>query len=473
MAFATEVTVQVPLREAVPKRDASNGAEDAAPVSWDDALDGRCLLRVPDARWSVLYETAVRVLVLHSPVDVYPGPYTYKRFWFRDAAFIVHAMLCVGLMERAERVLDRFPGRQTPLGYFRSQDGEWDSNGQALWILGRFCAMSGRPPKPAWQASIAKAGRWIQRKRLSSKLTEPHAGLLPAGFSAEHLGPNDYYYWDDFWSVGGLGAAAELLMASGNAAEAEAFRREADDLLRCIHRSLEATSRRLGHQAVPASPYRRMDAGAIGSLAAGYPLQLWTPDDRRLTETVEFLLARCFLDGSFFQNISHSGLNAYLTLHVAQTLLRAGDPRHQALLQAVTDMASPTGQWPEAVHPKTGGGCMGDGQHVWAAAEWLLMVRNCFVREEGAEKLVVCAGISPAWCEQPGAYAFGPAPTSFGPVSVSIEVDASTVTVSWSGRWHGTAPAIDVRLPGYAPIIAPVDQSALLFQRPRPEAAAS
>lgn len=51
-------------------------------------------------------------------------------------------------------------------------------------------------------------------------------------------------------------------------------------------------------------------------------------------------------------------------------------------MTAVAKLASPMGQWPESIHPRTCGGCMGDGQHVWAAAEWVLMIRNCFIREE-------------------------------------------------------------------------------------------
>src|SRR5690606_10365103 len=111
--------------------------------------------------------------------------------WFRDAAFIIHGLLCAGLTQRAERALDRFPMRQDRDGYFHSQKGEWDSNGEALWILQRYCAMTGRPPKPEWQQAILRGAQWIGRKRLSGEGDLPHAGLLPAGFSAEHLGPND------------------------------------------------------------------------------------------------------------------------------------------------------------------------------------------------------------------------------------------------------------------------------------------
>ena len=459
-----EITVQVPLVDPV-KHAHTLGYTAGTLPSWEQALAGHCLLQVPDAQWQFLYETALRTLIVHGPGDVYAGPYTYKRFWFRDAAFIIHAMLCAGLTRRAERALDKFPSRQTASGYFRSQDGEWDSNGQALWIFQRFCEMTAQAPKPQWRQAIVRAARWIQRKRISSELKDQHAGLLPAGFSAEHLGPNDYYYWDDFWAAAGLRAAAKLTESYNNLSLADTFRREADSLLSCIDRSLEFVQKRLGHAAVPASVHRRMDAGAVGSLAASYPLQLWSPDDPRLQATLNFLLANCFIKGGFFHSISHSGINPYLTLHIAQALLREGDLRHQQVMQAITGMASPTGQWPEALHPITQGGCMGDGQHVWAAAEWLLMARNCFVREEEPLRLILCSGLPTAWCDQPGTLSFGPAPTAYGLVSISVVVDEEAITVSWSAQWHSSVPAIELRLPGYLCVNASKDQNQLIVRR--------
>lgn len=216
---------------------------------------------------------------------------------------------------------------------------------------------------------------------------------------------------------------------------------------------------------MPASPYRRLDAGAIGSLAFGYPLQLCAPDDPRLLDGVEFLLRRCFVRGAFYQDMIHSGLNAYLTLHVAQVLLRAGDLRHLDLMDAVAALASPTGQWPEAIHPQTGGGCMGDGHHVWAAAEWALMIRNCFVREEG-QGLVLCAGIPARWLSQDLPIRFGPAPTSFGAVSVSITPrPGESPRVEWQGDWHGAAPTAEVCLPGFVPASAPAGIDSIVLVR--------
>ena len=440
---ATEITATIAL--------AATASATLVADAWNTARRNRCNLVCPEPRYQFLYDAAITSLILHSPDDVYPGPFTYKRFWFRDAAFIIHALLCTGLTERAERALARFPERQTALGYFRSQEGEWDANGEVLWIMQRFFALTGRPPSPQWRKPLQRGARWIMRKRLSDDLDAPHAGLLPAGFSAEHLGPNDYYFWDDFWGIAGLRAASAML-AEQDAEASREFAQAADAFAAAVDRSLGGCAQRLGRPAMPASPYRRLDAGAIGSLAVGYPVQLCAPDDPRLLDCVEFLLSRCFVNGAFYQDMIHSGLNAYLTLHVAQVLLRAGDPRHLELMDAVAALASPTGQWPEAIHPATGGGCMGDGHHVWAAAEWVLMIRNCFVREEG-ERLVLCAGIPARWLEQDTPIRFGPAPTAFGALSLSITPQAGTAPrIEWQGDWHRSAPPIEIRLPGFEPV---------------------
>lgn len=450
---AQAVQVSVPLRAVRHLEPHLDTVPDmASRPDWDGALAGTCQLEIPDARMQFLYAAALRTLVLHAPGPVYPGPYTYKRFWFRDAAFILDALLAAGLHARVRRALDGFSARQTALGYFHSQEGEWDSNGEAMWIIERYRRCSGEPLSSELVHAVEKGVRWIRHKRLSDDLPVAHAGLLPAGFSAEHLGPNDFYYWDDFWSAAGLQAAAASLGAAGRVSAADAAAREARDLLAAVDRSLAARADQRVWVGVPASPYRDMDSGAIGSLAASYPLQVWPAREPRLAETVNFLLERCTVDGGFFQDMIHSGVNAYMTLHIAQVLLRAEDPRHLALIERVAELASPTGQWPEAIHPHTGGGCMGDGQHVWAAAEWVLMLRNCFVREE-RETLVLGQGIPRQWLNPGQVLRLGPTATRHGPVRVELRRHREAVQVRWEGHWHADrAPRIEVRLPGAQPV---------------------
>lgn len=443
--------------------------QESSGKAWSNALEDACRLEIPEPGFQFLYDAALRTLALHSPGEIFPGPYTYKRFWFRDAAFIIYALLCAGLVARAERALDKFPERQTNRGYFHSQAGEWDSNGQALWIMRRFGEITGQPPKPRWQRAIERGAAWINRKRLPTNLKARHAGLLPAGFSAEHLGPNDYYYWDDFWAVAGLRAAGKAAEALGKVAAAAKLLEQAEEFMALLEKNLDRAAHRRGRLAMPASPYRRLDAGAIGSLAAGYPLRLFSPKDPRLLDTVDFLLDNCLVHGGFFQDMIHSGINVYLTLHIAQVLLRAEDPRYLALFESSAKAASPTGQWPEAIHPATGGGCMGDGQHVWAAAEWLLMIRNCFIREEG-EGLILGSGIAKTWLDKGDSLYFGPAPTSFGAVSMDVRRTNSNgggISVSWQGSWRRGQPSIEIRIPGFKPVVVDGDQQSAVVEAER------
>jgi len=431
---------------------------------WNKSLENHCKLNVPDQHFQFLYDAALRTLILHSPGDIFPGPYTYKRFWFRDAAFILQSLLCAGFTDRVECVLDRYPSRQKRSGYFHSQDGEWDSNGEALWIMRLFSEITGRSPKHTWRRAIVRGGKWIIKKRLSDDQDSLHSGLLPPGFSAEHLGPNDYYYWDDFWGVAGLHSAAWLSETFGDTTARDEFYREAATFSQAVDLSIGKVSERIGRAAIPASPYRRLDSGAIGSLAAGYPLRIYAPDDPRLLDTVEFLLNNCFIDGGFYQDMIHSGINAYLTLHIAQVLLRAGDPRYFDLMTSGARLASPTGQWPEAIHPRTRGGCMGDGQHVWAAAEWVFMIRNCFIREE-KDRLILASGIPQIWLSGRETLSFGPAPTLFGRVSLSIKPEKDRIIVVWHGEWHDQRPCIEVCVPGFASVITKPDQDSITIKR--------
>jgi hypothetical protein len=436
-----EVIVEIPLIKTP--------LETSASTSWNDHLQNSCQIEVPDKHFQSLFDVALRTLVLHSPDDVYPGPYTYKRFWFRDAAFIIYAMLAAGLTKNIEKIINSFPKRQTALGYFQSQDGEWDSNGQAIWAIERFSALTGQSVSSELLSSVKQGAHWIKRKRLPSKKQCGHSGLLPAGFSAEHFGPTDFYYWDDFWAVAGLEAASSLL-ENKDSELASVIKEEASDFRKAIETSLQSVEEHLEQDGIPASPYRRMDAGAIGSLIASYPLQLYAPEDKRMLSTVDFLIRKYLLGGAYYHELSHSGINIYLTLQLAQVLLRAGDHRFFDMVRRVADLATPTGQWPEAIHPQTKGGCMGDGQHVWAAAEWVLMIRNMFVREEEQQKtLVLCSGIPRVWLKKKQRLFLGPTNTVFGPISVTIEV-GDDIHVWWKAQWRGAVPRIEIRLPGYA-----------------------
>lgn len=441
----TDLQVSVPLGDELgpTARPASSRS-----TSWPEARADLAMLHIPDRRMQFLYDAAIHTLVLLSAGEIVPGPYTYRRFWFRDACLMMNALLACGLTSRCLRAIKQFPSRQLRNGYFRSQEGEWDSNGQVLWILDRYETLTKDALSADMMQAVAKAVAWIEGKRVRDKADPMHVGLLPAGFSAEHLGPNDHYYWDDFWAEAGLRAAGRLYARRGQQREAVDANAKADDLRSAIDRSIQRIPawRTLG--GIPASPYRRIDAGAIGSLVADYPLHLYPPAAPQIMATINALMQRCFFRGGFFQDVIHSGINAYLTLDIAQTLLRAGDSRFAELMRTVAHLASSTGQWPEAIHPHTGGGCMGDGQHGWAAAEWVMMIRNCFVREEG-ERLIVGSGLLAEWLTSDEDLRFGPTLTPWGRVSVVLTRPTSDPALRIEGQWFDKPPRVDVEVPGF------------------------
>jgi hypothetical protein len=453
----TGVRVTVPLKGETQAVTAKRPAGKEPGRIWRDLDQHNPTLRVPDPAMEEQFYASLRALLLLSPEEIYPGPYVYKRFWYRDSCLMLNALLAMNHTDRCRRILrDIIPRRQKPDGFYESQEGEWDSNGAVLWIAERVHRHSGLEFTPEFLNSLRSAADWIIMKRQPSRMNPKYPGLLPPGFSAEHLGPNNYYFWDNFWGLAGLDAAARLFDVVGEPLTAQRFRQGAREYREVLDpvltRACEAND-----GAIPAAPSRRMDAGAVGSLVADFPSQLLPPDDERITRTNDYLYDRCRVSGGFFQDMTHSGINAYLTLHMAQVYLRRGDQRYRELIRTTVKLASPTGQWPEAVHPFSGGGCMGDGQHGWAAAEFVMMTRNLFVREEAHDEdpaLIIGSGLFPEWIRSGETVEFGPTPTEFGPVTVRIEGPEHQRKITVNGQWRGEHPALRVRIPEFQPVNA-------------------
>lgn len=440
-----ELNIRVPLGIKKERWPSELQAPDDA---WTSVMRGTSRLQLPDPWCQFLYDAAVRSLLLLSSGDVVPGPYTYKRFWFRDGCIMLGALLALGCTGRCRDLLSLFFTRQKRSGYFQSQKGEWDSNGQVLWVFERYQQLSGERLPNHWLQSLFQGAKWIEKKRRSGTRSRQYPGLLPPGFSAEHLGPNDYYYWDDFWGLAGLQSVARLAGRFGFPEKQKEFAEQAEDLQRVIERSISDIPDWKKKGGIPASPNRRLDAGAIGSLVADYPLQLRPANDPEIRATIEFLFENCFCLGGFFQDMIHSGVNPYLTLSITQTMLRNKDSRYRELIQSIADLASPTGQWPEAVHPITRGGCMGDGQHGWAAAEWVMMIRNLFVREEPGS-LILGSGLYPEWLDSSEDLSFGPTLTPYGPVSLQILKKEGGCFLRVEGQPRDEQPRLVAEIPGF------------------------
>jgi hypothetical protein len=417
---------------------------------WSGLLARGAHLTTPEPQIDSLYRASLCSLLMFTDgPSITPGPYTYHQFWFRDAAYMLWALDRLGFSSFVQPVIASFPARQESSGYFRSQLGEWDSNGQALWTVWQHTLLSRDSDLAASMFDSLWLGvRWIDRKRLlgAKHMNKPYFGLLPMGLSAEHLGLSDYYFWDDFWSIAGIRAFIRLCVMLGRTKE----RQFAESFLSTYKGHLEMAIKRVQDKykipEIPAGPIRSIDCGMIGSCSAWYPLQLYSPDDPRMKATLRSLNQRYVRNGMFFQQFIHSGMNPYLTLHLAQASLYGGDRKgFWDGLSTVAAVASTTLNFPEAIHPVTGGGSMGDGHHGWAAAEVVLAIRNAFVYELWQETdiphdLVFLAGIPKEWCEEETHFSLRDIPVPEGQISIEVRCLGQSMDIAIEFQRQGGAP---------------------------------
>lgn len=440
---------------------------DVVARGWRAQTERDARLVLPPGRIADAVEASRRSLLLfHHGDEVTPGPYTYHRFWFRDAAYLLLAMDRYGFHAEASEVIRSFPARQRVDGFFFSQRQEWDANGAAIFSMAEHARLTGDIDVVDTD-SLVHGVRWIERTRARRRRDEPALrGLMPPGISAEHLGPFDYFYWDDFWSLKGLIDGSELLGAAGEHEAASQVALAAKEFRSDLESSIELVRERLGSDVLPAGPRRRIDAAIIGGLVACSPLGLYAHDHPMIAATVEEIRSRFTRGPAFFQAISHTGLGTYLTMQLASVELLAGDRRAMDRLRWMVDAATSTFTWPEAIHPQLGGGCMGDGHHGWATADFLNFVRTMLVREAGSE-LILCSMLPDSWTGQE--LEVHRMPTHFGPVSFAIRYHGARPALLWDLEVrNGVVPPTRITAPGLDPAWATQDMrgDALLAAAP-------
>lgn len=365
-----------------------------------------------------LFNDAARIyqgflLSLARGPEITPGCFTYRQFFFRDAAYMLAALQNWNHLKTTRTVLDSYPERQSRRGFFKSQEGEWDSNGQAIFSLVEYSRLSGDREFLSSNFKAISAGvEWI----LKTRGRGPDKKILPSGFSAEHLGPADHYYWDNLWSIAGLKAATYAARTLGKHEEARRWRKEWKTYVRHIQEVSRKDRKTYG--LLTAAPGRPIDSGMIGSIAMMYPHRLKIFPRREVRKTVMTIYERFFHRGLFFHPIIHSGYNIYLSLQVAQCLFELGEVgRARRILSRALKLRSPMWTFPEAIHPLSGGGVMGDGFHGWAYAEVLLLLRHLTFYEK-KNTFVFFKGLRTRELRGAG-LEFGPFPYAGGSVRLS------------------------------------------------------
>jgi hypothetical protein len=415
-----------------------------------------------------LYRTCrANLLILSDGGEIHPGPTIYDSFWVRDSSVEGNSCALAGDLNLAERQFGyHYPGvfnfdyeRVGPVslhGFFGGEheinDQEWDSNGQALWAIGRFDRVLGKEKAfgaRLFSPYVVEGARWLRDNR------SPF-GLLPSGWSAEHIGDKGQpHYWDDFWALAGLWEAAKLAERIG-ASEAGEIWWAYNDLRQATAASLrwvlgEQRRRGFWETFIPTGPgdVGRLDSTMIGTLAYFHPCRLYMGAklgedvDWAARLTLETIWAR-FIDGGFRHDTAWYCYGPYLTLQLAHAFLLTGDvERMDRLLAwavgnaAYAKVSRSDGMWADKWQVVCGAWneqhCypiakdfqeipqrwwyMGDIPHGWACAEFMLLLRDIHffeADEDGTPHIYLAPGVMPHWLGHGQSIRVWDAPTVFG-----------------------------------------------------------
>lgn len=408
------------------------------------------------------------LLILADDGAIHPGPTIYDSFWIRDSS--VEAVACAlagdtGLAstQLGQHHLAAFNsgferiGPVSAHGFFGREhernDQEWDANGEALWALGRFDRIQGGAAAfgaRVYFPYVLEGARWIRDNRSAF-------GLLPSGWSAEHIGDKGQpHYWDDLWGLGGLYEAARLAERIGAAERAELWA-AFDDLRAATAASIrwvlgEQRRRGVWETFVPTGPgdVGRLDSTMIGALCYFHPTRLYygaklgADVDAAFRFTLETIWSH-FVTGGFRHDAAWHAYGPYLTLQLAHAFLLLGDlDRMDTCLGwavgnaafarvsrqdgSAQDWPVTSGAWNEQhAYPiasrlaeiPVSWWYMGDIPHGWAAAEFTLLVRDMLFFETGEDddpQVYLSPGVLPRWLRGDGGHqvTVRDAPTIFG-----------------------------------------------------------
>ena len=349
----------------------------------------------------------------------------YNAFWLRDASFIVDAFDLAGLHDLAAQDLAFFPSWQQPDGLFISRPSQYDGFGEALWAIGEHAVRTGdREFAQRMLGPVELALAWFEADRGS----EPW-GLMPASTPGDNELTTGHITGDNLLAADGIEAAIGMAKLVGRADLASRWQSDLDGFMADLRSRLEAAEAKTGGWIPPALE----DNGGQdwGNLWAAYPGQVLSPDDAAMTATLRHVLAH-FRDG-IATYYSGAALHDYLGFRVFETELLRGqqlDVVH-GLYSELAHTTSTNGGWEVGILPH-GARVLNDdvAPHGWFAAEYVALLRNMLVRENGPE-LVLMGAVSPSWLRPGRTIAVANADTSLGRVGYTLHGTAGGAVLTW------------------------------------------
>lgn len=436
-----QVTLSVPF---YPNADnLTSDSRDQAIARWQEIL-APVEWQVPSVAHSAIqcFRTAAsHILINRDGPAIQPGPRRYTRSWVRDCVIMGAAMAKAGQPQVLREFIQWYAQFQRADGFVPcvvDRDGvDWlvenDSHGQWIWGIREVFRNDGdRNFLETLWLSVSKAAEHLHTLR-ASRLTQEylvgeHAvcyGLLPESASHEgYLAHPVHSYWDDFWGIRGLEAAADIAEQIGKPEATARWRDESTNFLRDVLSSIEQVIAQRQLNYIPGSvEWADFDPTATSNAIA----QLDFADDLPPGPLQQML--RTYLEG--FRK-KHRGEIPWLNytayeIRIIGAFVRVGqrDEANELLDFFLSDRRPlEWNQWPEITwrDPRSPGH-LGDVPHTWIAAEYILALASMVASErEASGKMILASGLPWPWISEECGFSVRGLMTRCGPLDFKMAV---------------------------------------------------
>lgn len=373
--------------------------------------------------------------------------FQYDAFWLRDSSYIVRAYDVTGYHKIAEQCLDFFLKWQREDGNFLSQQGQYDGLGQSLWAIGQHYLITrsldfARKFFPAVESALD----WLSEAREKDPLhimpiTTPGDNELITGHVTGH----------NFWALGGIKSIIAMAAGLGKAEMAVKYRLKYDDYSKHFKEALNTITKKSGGYIPPGLD--ELGGQDWGNLLAVYPTQIIQPYNPLVTKTLE-VTQKKYKEGIMTYG-DGKWLHLYLTMKNTETRVIRGE-QEKALSEFYSILLHTSSthagfEW--SILP------WGDrdfgynlSPHGWFAAKFRTLLRNMLVREEGST-LHLFSVLSPAWVREGQSLRVVDAPTNFGEIDFSLEIEKNQARLSFQPRFRENPDQILFHLPWFVDLM--------------------
>ena len=448
-----EVILSVPFFEQA--AELVDNARDIYISQWRSLLN-RVQWQVPAIAapaFACFRTAAAHILINRDGAAIQPGPRRYTRSWIRDCVIMGTALAKANIGHALSEFLQWYAPFQRADGFVPcvvDRDGidwlvEHDSHGQLLWGVREVMRAGGdRAFLESMRQPVILAAQYLLHLRglrmtLEYTNSEHSAcyGLLPESASHEgYLAHPVHSYWDDFWGIRGLHAAAELALTLDLPEAAEQWRHAAATFLTDVQHSLEHVIAQHKLTYIPGS----VEWADFDPTATANAIALLDFADDLPTAGLHGML-ETYLAGFRRKHrgqLPWTNYTAY-EIRLIGAFVRLGQraEANELLEFFLTDRRPPGwNQWPEITwqNPRSPGH-LGDVPHTWIAAEYMLALTSMVASErDSSDSLVLGCGLPWAWISQDNGFAVTGLPTRHGLLDFKITATSERhITVEVAG----------------------------------------